>query len=911
MRFRLIGSALAALLVSFVSVAEVEAQNGTLTGVVASQSGNPLVAAEVNIIGPTSTGVLTDGQGRFRATVAPGSYQVSVALPGYGGETQSATVTSGGTTVVNFRLEIRAFQLEPVTVITSERAPVGAGGREIEQPSTVDVISGREIRGRLTPDLTKHLEGSAGVDIIPQGLQAANIVVRGFNNIFSGALHMLSDYRLAGVPSLRVNLMHFIPTTNEDLERMEVVLGPGSALYGPNTANGVVHMISRSPLTDQGTTVVLGGGLKEQDSPSAFQGAFRSAFLLGDDVGFKISGQYLSGEEWGFIDPVEEAGRVAVVADPAPCVADKEFRGLSTAQAQAACNRIGVRDFDIERYSLEARTDWRFAEDGGVVATYGRNSSSGVELTGLGAGQTKDWVSQFYQLRLNKDRFFAQGYLNTSDAGDSFLLRDGTVLADESSLWVGQAQHGFAVAEGRQDFTYGFDYFATRPDSKGTIYGSYENDDEINEWGVYVQSKTAVTPKVDVIGALRLDSHSILPDNVWSPRVAVVFKPDEENGIRLTYNRAFSTPTALNYFLDISGGVAPAPLGGLGYGTRAFGSGRGGWGLQNADGTLKGMRSPFTPAGLGGPTQLLPANTPTMWQLAVGVLQAQGAIDAPTAAFLASLNPSDSDISRNWLNPLTGEAGSVSSLVLPDVDPTRESVTQTFELGWTGRLAERVKIATDVYYTKKNDFVSPLLVQTPLLFLDQPSMQAYLTPFLGAPTATALSTGAAQIPLGVVGSDDSGGRGPELILSYRNVGEVDFWGGDIAMEVLLSDEFLLNLMYSHVTKDEFEIDDGTPITLNAPRNKGAIGLAYRGSENGVSASTRLRFTGSFTAASAGFVGDVDKYAIVDVTAGYEIPNTPATLQLTISNLFNADYQSYVGVPQIGRFSMLAVRYELF
>ncbi len=911
MRFLRAGSAFAALALSFALAAGAEAQNGVLTGVVASASGNPLIAAEVNIVGPTSTGVLTDNQGRFRANVAPGSYEVSVSFTGYGGGSQSATVASGETTTVNFRLESRAYNLDPITVITSERAPVGAGGRDFVQPSTVDVISGRQIRERLTPDLTKHLEGTAGVDIIPQGLQAANVVVRGFNNIFSGALHMLSDYRLAGVPSLRVNLAHFIPTTNEDLERMEVVLGPGSALYGPNTANGVVHMISRSPLTEQGTTVTLGGGVKGQDYPSAFQGAFRSAFLLSEDVGFKISGQYLSGEEWRFVDPVEEAGRLDVVNNPAPCLADKQFRGLSAADAQAACSRLGVRNFDVERYSFEARTDWRFAEDGGVVATYGRNNSSGIELTGLGGGQTKDWVSEFYQLRVNKGRLFAQTYLNSSDAGDSFLLRDGTVLADQSSLWVGQVQHGFAVADDRQDFTYGFDYFATRPDSKGTIYGSYEDDDEINEWGAYLQSKTAITPKVDVIGALRLDSHSILPDNVWSPRVAVVFKPDDQNGIRATYNRAFSTPTALNYFLDISGGVAPAPLGGLGYGTRAFGSGRTGWSVQNPDGTLKGMRSPFTPAGLGGPTQLLPADTPVMWQLAVGVMQAQGAIDAPTAAFLASLNPSNTDITRNALNPLTGEGSPVSSLVLPAIDPTRESVTQTFELGWTGRLAERVKIATDVYYTKKSDFVSPLLVQTPLLFLDQATMQAYLTPFVGAPTATALSTGAAQIPIGVAASDDSGGRGPELILSYRNVGEVDFWGGDIALEVLLSSQFLLNMTYSHVTKDEFEIDDGTPITLNAPRNKGSLGLSYRGADNGVTASSRVRFTGEFSAASAGFVGDVDSYAIVDVTGGYEVPNTAATLQLTISNLFNSDYQSFVGVPSIGRFTMLAVRYELF
>ena len=85
-------------------------------------------------------------------------------------------------------------------------------------------------------------DSTPGVDIITQGVQSTNVVVRGFNNIFSGALYTLTDNRMAGVPSLRVNVMHFVPTTDEDLQRMEVVLGPGSALYGPNTANGVLHL---------------------------------------------------------------------------------------------------------------------------------------------------------------------------------------------------------------------------------------------------------------------------------------------------------------------------------------------------------------------------------------------------------------------------------------------------------------------------------------------------------------------------------------------------------------------------------------------------------------------------------------------------------------------------------------------
>jgi outer membrane receptor protein involved in Fe transport len=56
---------------------------------------------------------------------------------------------------------------------------------------------------------------------------------------------------------------------------------------------------------------------------------------------------------------------------------------------------------------------------------------------------------------------------------------------------------------------------------------------------------------------------------------------------------------------------------------------------------------------------------------------------------------------------------------------------------------------------------------------------------------------------------------------------------------------------------------------------------------------------------------VDDYLIVDVTAGYRIPNTAATLQLVINNLLDTGYRSFVGVPTMGRFGMLRMKYDLF
>lgn len=924
--FRVARSLAFALVAALASAVPAAAQQGTLTGQVTNaETGAPISAAQIQILGgPQATGTLSDNQGRYRITLAPGSYDLVVTVVGYR-QTRfdGVGVQAAETTVHDMRLLSQAQELDAL-VITASR---GTPEKSTEAPASTFNVSSAEITERPSPSLADHLRTAPGVDVISQGVQSTNVVVRGFNNIFSGALHMLSDHRLAGVPSLRVNLMHFIPANDEDVDRMEVVLGPGSALYGPNTANGVVHILTKSPLDDQGTTVTLGAGGRD-----VFQGAFRSAFLLSEDVGVKLSGQYLTGTEWEFIDATEDSARARAAANPAACLTDKVIRGFSTAVGQQACQRVGQRDFDIRRYGLEGRADWRFAPDGTVVGTYGRTSATGIELTGLGAGQTRDWVYDFFQARLNKGRFFTQAYYNRSDAGDTYLLRDGVPLVDQSSLFVAQGQYGFGLAEGRQDFTFGVDYFATRPETQGSINGFWEDQDDIDEWGVYLQSKTALTDRLDLVAAARVDSHSLLDDNVFSPRAALVFKPSEDQSFRMTYNRAFSTPSSLNFFLDISGGAAPAPLGPLGYTTRAFGTGKDGYSFQNPDGSLRGMRSPFNPGGAG---QLLPADIPVLWQLAVGVLRAQGAIDDPTAANLLAMDPQNSDIGRMLLDVTNNTLSPLASTTIPDVPGIAESYTESYEVGWTGILDGRVKVSADAYYMKKNDFVSPLVVQTPLILLNGQETGAFIAqrlieggmdPQQAQATAGALATGMAQIPLGVVSSDQVAAQGADLIVTYRNVGDLEMWGTDFAVQAFVTDQWTVTGTYSWVSDDYFEIEGGAPIALNAPKHKGSFGLAYRDVGSGLTASTRARFSSGFPAESAGYVGTacigdgtvglfeepcVDAYAIFDLNLGYRIPNSSATVQLAVNNVFDTGYRSFVGVPTQGRFAMIRLRYELF
>ena len=102
-------------------------------------------------------------------------------------------------------------------------------------------------------------------------------------------------------------------------------------------------------------------------------------------------------------------------------------------------------------------------------------------------------------------------------------------------------------------------------------------------------------------------------------------------------------------------------------------------------------------------------------------------------------------------------------------------------------------------------------------------------------------------------------------------------------------------------------------------------MTFRDVLSGITATGGVRFTAGFPAQSAEFRGTacitggtggifeencVDDYAIFDLSAGYAVPNTAATLQFSITNVFNTGYRSFPGVPTIGRLALLRVRYDL-
>ena len=820
---------------------------------------------------------ISDSAGSFRLVgLASGRYDVAILRLGYEPVAiRDVLVDTSSETTLSITLVPSRTQLNPTVVTASRRTE-----KALDAPASVSVVTAEEIQERPVLSAMDHLRALPGVDVAATSLISGNAVARGFNGVFSGAMLTLTDYRYAAVPALRVNTPFLVPTANEDISRIEVVLGPGSALYGPNTANGVMHIFTRSPFESPGTTITLGAGTRD-----VVRGSVQHAAVLKGRFGVKLSAQYVRGDDWEFTDPEEATARAAAI----------------DAGASPDTLRIGNRDFLAERWAGEARFDYRFGTDAEVIAAAGRASAgSALEMTGIGAAQVKDWHYDYVQLRMRSGRLFAQAFANLSDAGraTSYLLRSGQPILDRSRVLVAQLQHGRELGS-RQSFTYGFDFQRTDPRTSGSISGRNENDDVIDEVGAYLHSETNLTSAVDLVAAVRVDHHSRLDESVFSPRAALVYRPRNDHNLRLTYNRAFTTPTSTNLFLDVAvQRLHPQ----LPYDVRTVGVPKGGLRFaRNCAGTLC-MRSPFTL----DPTQYAPTNATGIWQPLVTILAGQG----QDLSRIPAPGPDDIRVALRSLNVGTSAFDVIQPADVRDIEELRPTITNTYEVGYKGLLRNRVLLTTDVYYQVITDFIGPLIVETPSAFADSMSLATYLTRFMPAAAANEIARRAAPIPLGTVTPDHPLTASPDLYLSYRNFGRVDLWGADVAIHANITDELTVAGTFSVVSDDYFsrdEVNGSSDIPLNAPSRKGSFGGLYRRGDLAV--GVRTRFVRGFPMNSGAFVGPVPGYGLMDVGFAYRFPfASRALLAVFAQNALDNRHREFVGAPEIGRLVMAQVQY---
>ncbi len=843
---------------------------GTVTD---SATGAPLSGVSVELwrSGAAITTTLSDRLGRYSfADVGVGLYALAFARLGYAPRRVDERHVAEGKARIDIALVQASVTLDPVIISASRQAETS-----LDAPASTSVIDRHRIRETTALTPVDHARTETGMDFASKGLIQHTYAVRGSRSVTSGALLTLTDFRYTALPSLGLNVSYLVPLQDDDIERIELVRGPAAALYGPNSSRGVLQIVTRSPFDAPGTSLSVAGGER-----SLFQGVLRHAGVIGERLGYKISGSYFSGRDWEYVDPAEVENRQEALADGAD--PDELL--------------IGRRDFDIQRAAGEARVDWRPGAGTEISLRGGiSNAINNIDQTVVGASQVRDWRYLYLQASVRAGRFFANFMHNNSDAGNTYQLRTGQPIVDSSLVWAAQLQHS-ALVGNRWNLVYGADATYTIPRTGGTVHGANEADDEVLEVGAYLSTTTALSPAWDAIAALRVDYHDRLNDVALSPRIGVVYKPAPVHAVRLTYNRAYNSPDPQDLFIDFL--VESV----LFYEARLRGTGETGFSFNRNCGGLC-MRSPFNPL---GPSEWLPTDATLLWPAIVLLAQGIGIdlsmLPPPTS------NDVGTDLKRLDANAEGLKFDPVTEADVQDIAPLRREFRNVFELGYKGVLGERVNVSADFYVDRViNQQADALVVVTPNAFFNQASLEQYLRQFMPPESARALSDTLSKVPVGTVAPVETGDA--HITAINLQGGSYTVWGFDIALSADISPAVTVRANYSYASHDSIpNVGAGGAVVPNVPKHKGAVGGAFTEPRIGVTVHADLRAVAGFPVVSGVYRGRVDSYAAVNAGIAYQFPWRPTTrISLEGQNLFGAKHREFVGAPELGRLILTRLR----
>lgn len=226
--------------------ANAQSARGTISGHIRSENGEPLPGINVGIDG-TAYGASTNEQGRFKINRIPaGNYTLSVSGVGYQTQQQSVVVRANQTTVLNYQLNSQTSELSEVTVTAGREGAYGSVNKldvpARDLPLTTSAVSLQLIEQRGIDDLGAAMKNVSGVRANNTYGGFQHFTIRGFQNFV-----LLVD----GVRDERHNISTSAPTTNlANVERIEVLKGPASVLFGHSALGGIINIVRKQPSTD-------------------------------------------------------------------------------------------------------------------------------------------------------------------------------------------------------------------------------------------------------------------------------------------------------------------------------------------------------------------------------------------------------------------------------------------------------------------------------------------------------------------------------------------------------------------------------------------------------------------------------------------------------------------------------------
>ncbi|MCP3964092.1 MAG: TonB-dependent receptor [bacterium] len=501
------------------------------SGKVTDPSGEGLAGVEAGFDGRRQ---VSDEHGRFTFTLpAAGTYALELSAGPYSTTRQIALPLPTG--------EDFAITVDWPLVI-QERQEVYAVSKRVERlveaPAAVTSLLPSELASQSSAgQVPRLLEFTPGAQVAQSDLQDFNLNTRGFNSAINRRVLTLVDGRQTSVPEfLGVNEWGALSLPLDEFASVELVRGPGSALYGAGAFSGVLSLTTKGSQDTPGYRARLSGG-----ELSTVRAEARVGGALPGSWHWRLGASHQESDHLTVsrVDSVEYEPDLLpreLIAPP--------FDKLRTSFASLRFDRAA----EASTLTLEAGTG--SFRGGTTIAPLGRTQADKVE---------RPWA----RINFNTRSWNLLGFYSGRDGDNQIGLSSGAALYSEGYNLGAEVQGNRELWDGRGLLAAGLAHGRQRVDSRDPrgIHGIFAGIAEAHQTSAFAQLRFDATGELTLVGSARYDD-STLHSGRFSPRLALTWAPAPRHHLRLSYNDAFQSPTLVEFEVRTAVGP-PVDLSGI------------------------------------------------------------------------------------------------------------------------------------------------------------------------------------------------------------------------------------------------------------------------------------------------------------------------------------------------------------
>ncbi len=420
-----------------------------------------------------------------------------------------------------FDMSLQELMTKPVyTTIERNLQPVDTTA------AAVSVLTPDEIRRSGATTIPDALRLVPGLDVARVDAHTWAISSRGFNDVFANKLLVMIDGRTIYSPLFSGVFWDEEDVVLEDIDRIEVVRGPGATLWGANAVNGVINVVTKSAKDTQGLLLSGGGGTEERGF-----GTVRYGFQIDDGIYMRVYTKYFDRDSSVLPNGTDAFDSWNMVRGGFRIDVDKANNNLLTLQGDAYSGQ------EKEAYVSPTPT-FPFA-----MTQRSIDNVAGANVLGR-------WTHDFKDSKLTVQAYYDR------------KARNNPVFSEVRDTGDLDVQHNIHASD-RHEITWGVGFRTTRRNGKNSLNVTLNpEDDTRNLYSTFFQDQIAVAQRFKVIIGSKFEHNDFTGFEV-QPSIRALYTPATNQTIWAAVSRAVRTPSEAESEIRLNPAIPGVPPGAI------------------------------------------------------------------------------------------------------------------------------------------------------------------------------------------------------------------------------------------------------------------------------------------------------------------------------------------------------------